>query len=261
MIIKEKHRLSVEKINAPFRGVTSREDFTNANAAIVHDLIYNQRISGYKDGVRGHKQQEEDNFSLIYHGEGYNATSSLPSAGKYIKANENLLISSNLIDTNWTTFNATKTLVGENKIQLSSNGLLDPAYISSQLEVNPGDIIYLRFKLKKILGNADSVYIGVDIINNNDSDLKRFNLTKNNTSQYYDKRLYCRSKETLTIKIYIHKDPEKLEPTTIELEDFSIQYLTETEVSLSGIDKAMKINLNEIEQKLEFLNRYDLEVK
>lgn len=438
MLIDAKHKLSIERYRAPYRGVTSRYDFVNFYLGVAHDLKYGERQLGLDENFKGLKQKEEENFKMLFVGGDNTPTTNLSSAGKYVHIADNVPVNKDLRD--WTkqndiqvsyignpvnifsyklvsktshlikndlrnisyngvwagefykienlieilepnkeytisykfrldddkykgiaynqavhgsihfhsknpsypsvyldddadnnvskaqtwkkgtvvsrkkTFrtpkdllenssqykifvytnrivNESNTLIGLNpgtffdikieestsptewspsiydnpdaakhyssrkQYKLSSPGLKDPLSISIPISVNPGEIIFTRFKIRKIKGRCDAIYIGTDNINGTGEDLKKIDLTNETSSIYVDKRLYCTERQTIDFKIYLHKIPHKLEATEISIEDLDIQYMTETDISTGSIEKNIKPSLENLEEKVSYMKK------
>lgn len=251
MLTNLKHRLSIEKYNAPYRGATSRYDFVNFYLGVTHDLKYIQNQLGFSSNFKGLKQKEKTNFEMLFIGEGSEPTATISSAGKYVHLLDDVEIDKDL--STWNTQNDAVVVKNEKSFNVKSAGLKDPVSISKTITVHPHDIIYIRFKIKKIKGRCDSIYIGTDNINGTGEDLKKINLINESTSIYVDKRLYCTQRETITFKIYLHKIPDTLESTEIKIEDISIRYMSEKDISIGSIEYELKSSLNNMEEKIKYL--------
>ena len=255
MIIDAKHKLSIERYRAPYRGVTSKYDFVNFYLGVTHDLKYGENHIGLDENFRGLIQKESDNFKVIFTGENATPTTSLASAGKYVHIADDILIDKDL--RNWQIQNEGEIKKFSNKesYNFSSKGLKDPVFISKTINLYPGEIAYIRFKIKKIKGNADSIYIGTDNINGTGEDLKKINLKNESSAIFVDKRLYSNERQSVLLKIYLHKIPQKLEPTEITIEDLSIQYMTEKDISVGGIENEIKPSLDNLEEKISYMKK------
>lgn len=247
-----KHRPTTEKIHAPYRGVTSREDFINITMGMSHDLYYVQRIGGEKEGERGQVQNEEDNFDLVLFGEGTKATTNIGTAGHYCSLAGFAGISQNILDSVWTTSNGVVKTSVDDGIQVSSDGNLDPAFISQSVTVKPGDILYIRLKLKKIKGNCDAVKFGVDDINRTGPDLRTV-VFPSSDFVYVDHKIYCTENQKINLRIYPHYQPKNLEATTIQIQEVLIKNLEETSVSLPGLNVGIKSKIDSLEESTTFL--------
>lgn len=248
-----KHRPTTEKLHAPFRGVTSKEDVVNGFMGIVHDLYYVQRKAGLKDDERGLLQQEQDNTNLILFGEG-EATTNLPTAGTYCKVTPAEHISQNLMDNVWTTSSGVVKKTVNSGVQISSDGLLDPAYISQSVSVKTGDCLYIRLKIKKVTGKCDAVKFGSDFINSEGENLKTVAFSSNDFV-YVDHKLYCNQNEVINLRIYPHYQGQTLEPTTIQIDEFQVQYLEETPCSLPGLNQGMRHDLQSVDEVVRFIHK------
>lgn len=251
--LKKQYRPSFERVHAPYRGVSSREDFTNSTQAIKHNLVFTQIKSGAKKEKRGHKQQIEDNFTLLYKGEGEEATASLPTAGTYTKVVGPAQIVDDLTNDVWTPIDRTVKKGVGNKIQISESGVTDPAGVTAQLPLNLTDILYVRFKMRKVEGACDAVYLGTEDLNFEGPSFKHLELT--NEFQWFDARFYSNQSQILDFIIYLHKDPSVLEKTTIEIEDIQFSLLEETECQIKGLSSDLNRNLRDDRQTIDFLRK------
>ena len=251
--IEKKHRPSFEKINAPYRGVSSKDDFVNAVHAITHDLVYTQIKSGGKEGKRGHQQQIDDNFTLLYAGEGERETATLPSAGVYSKIIEPANISQDLSSSVWTFSNGVVKTKSDNKITLNEKGLVSPAYLSGSLPVKLGEIIYIRFKGRVVEGDGKAFYVGVDNLNSEGEFLKHIELTSE--MKWHDLKIYSNQSQLIDLRFYLHKLPEQLAKTTIEIDSLEIMRMEETNCSIAGISDVLNKELSVADNKIEFLKR------
>ena len=241
------YRSSIEKQNAPYRGVSSREDAVNLHLAALHDLVRLEHLSDARPG--GHKKQITENIEAIYAGEG-ELTASIPTAGKVVRIKEAVPGKGNLSE--WTPVNGAsvqKTALGW---QITTTGLLPVAGLQTTVSVNPGDILLIRFKLTKISGVETHAKLGKGIDSGTAEDSLFLDLDAFSTGQYIEKRLYSESREEIELAFYSAYETSAGIPTSCLVEDFSLHYLQETSVSVKGSDVHIKRELADQEQRLAF---------
>lgn len=252
-ILLRKHRSTTEKIHAPYRGVSSREDVANVFAGMTHDLVYIQRKLGEKEGVDGLKQFDKDNLSLLLQGEGKKATTSLETAGTYTNIIDLPNASQKVSDSVWTLVGpVVKSTVGKN-IQLVANGTSNNCYVKQSVPVRAGDIVYLRLKVKKVKGRVDDC--SISFANSKGVLLSRKTISFEDTNFIYvDHKVYCEQNENIEVRIYVYDTPQVLEATTIEIENVKLSKLQETSFSMPGLRKGLLRKINESKETLRFLS-------
>lgn len=248
--MNKKHRNSLERHNAPFRGASSREDTVNFDLAVMHDLVHIEKVSGGNAGYDGHSDYITGNLSALYHGEG-TTRNTIPTAGKIVTV---LGPVEGLQDlTGWTEQNGANVSAAGNGYTVENTGLLVPSGLISLIEVNPGDILQLRFKLTKLTGQGASFAFGAEDLNYDGDALEILDLSAFSSGQYIEKRLHCQSRQELKVVLYPVYQTTSGTAVTVRFDDFSLNLLHETSVGLSGTDSVMKLELEEERQRLCFL--------
>lgn len=244
------YRMSLERHNAPFRGISSKEDSVNFDLALMHDFFHLEKISGGNPLFRGHTQQIKDNLAALYHGE-TNTTASIPTAGKLVTTIGKVPDKQDL--SLWTPTNGTTVVKSNNKFILSSNGLLVESGIVTIVEANPGDVLLLRFKVKKLTGQGTKMAIGAKNFTPDGNELLVLDLSQFTTGQYIEKRLRCTSRKDIELVLYSVYETVSGAAASVSIEDFSLSLLRETNVGIIGTDSTMKIEMEMERRKLSFL--------
>lgn len=244
-----KYRPSVEKRNAPYRGISAEADDVNLFLGALHDLTELQIVSGGKDNRRGHSQQIADNFSLLYHGEGESATANAASAGTIVHQIGPVADRQDLANAFWTTERGASVTTIAGGIELACTGLLDEQGLSTVVHMEAGDIVSIRFKLTAVEAAGAVFAFGARSFNDGRDDLKRIDLNDFNDGQYIEKRLRCRGRQEVEIVLYgaLEANPAA---SACRITDFSLQWLEEIPTGLVGTDKTIKRALAEDRERL-----------
>lgn len=250
MKIENGHRLSVHRFNAPYRGVSSAQDFANQVAAVAHDMTYMSRVSGLV-GQEGHAQQQDESFDALYLGEG-SLTTTMNTVGKYCNIKRKDVLTADLMNASWVAYGgATKQKTGKG-FSLKTNGTGSPAGVKATLQVQAGQVLYIRARVKSV-STKSNIAIGSGRINNGGTDLKKQTLFATDGSLCIDKRLYCRSSELIDVTLDVTRDPSVLTAEEIVVEDFHVHLLNEVEVGVPGIDNVLKPRLERAEDIARFI--------
>jgi len=248
MRLEKKHRHSIEKKNAPYRGVSGKEDFVNGTMEVIHDLVDIANISGEK----GHRKIIQDRMDLLVSGEGGGLESRLYQTGRICRVEESNW-STDL--TTWQRVNNTTVTKNGKTFIVSEGGLLDPAGIRLGIDVQPGDVYMLSMKIRPLTGKVDEIKWGASRINLGNKELETLNLTGKSTGVYVDKRLYCQHREQMEIALYLHDLPTTLAATSVEISDFHIYRVYEEEIRLKGLEMESKVELEEMSQEIKSLKQ------
>ena len=253
MIIKSNLRPTTIRTNSRYRGQTELGKYTNFILESVHDLKLLGSVMDRNEFVEGHKGHTDfinDNL-VAYVGGGTPITANINTATTINHPGKNVLESTNLMDSAWTTYGGCSKTAGLRGTILTTSGLLDPSGIRTQKQVEEGDIIYIRMGVRFISGDHTALTIGSHDINQNESDLERYKLPENGSIIYIDKRLYCKHREPITINIDVHNLPDMLEATSIEVFELSIQYLSENGLVVEPINTVLKSKVNTLESNIK----------
>lgn len=248
MRLEKKHRHSIEKKNAPYRGATGKEDFVNGTMEILHDLLDISNISGEK----GHRKAIQDRMHLLIAGEEGTLSSRFYQTGKICRVEETTW-STDL--TTWQKVNGTTVVKTGDAFTVSEGGLLDPAGLRLGIDVQPGDVYMLSMKIRPISGKVNELSWGASRINLGNKELEKIDLTGKSTGVYLDKRLYCQHREQMEIALYLHDLPTALAATSVEISDFHIYKVYEEEISLKGLEVESKVELEDMSQMIKSLKQ------
>lgn len=252
MLINQKHRLSVPRFNAPYRGTSSREDFTNQVLAAAHDMTYLSKVAGLIGGD-GQAKDQADSFDALYLGEGPGVKASVGAVGEYCRLLPGQLVETDLLDSSWIPYgNVTKQTLGEG-IRLQANGALAPAGVKTTLQVEAGTVVLIRMRVRALSG-GDAFAIGSSRINGGE-DFKSVPLVTEAPGIYVDKRLYCNSRETIELNIELLHDPAVLSGASVVIEDLRVQAMEVVAVNVPGLDNVLKPKLERAEQLASFLRK------
>lgn len=250
MKIENGHRLSVHRFNAPHRGTSSAQDFTNQIAAVAHDMTYMSRVSGLI-GSEGHAQQQQESFNGLYLGEG-SVSSNLNKVGVYCSIKRKDVLPSDLLSSTWMTYGGVTKAQNGRGVSLKANGTSSPAGVKASLQVQAGQIVYIRLKVKSISATSH-IGVGSARINNGGKDMRTETIFATDGSFYVDKRLYCPSSETIDVTLDVIRDPDVLAAEEIVVEDFHVHLLSEIPVGVPGIDNVLKPRLERAEDIARFI--------
>lgn len=248
MRLEKKHRHSIEKKNAPYRGVSGKEDFVNGTMEVLHDLVDIANISGEK----GHRKAIQDRMHLLVAGEAGDLTSRFYQTGKICRVQPTNL---NVDLTTWQKLNGTTVTKTATGFLVSEQGLLDPAGIKLGVDVQPGEIYMVSMKIRPVTGKVNELSWGAGRINLGNKDVEKIDLTGKSTGVYLDKRLYCQHREQMEITLYLHDLPTALAATSVEISDFHIYKVYEEEISLKGLETESKVELEEMSQMIKSLKQ------
>lgn len=253
MIIKNNLRPTTIRTNSRFRGPTELEKYANFVLESIHDLKLLGSAMDRNDFVDGHRGQTDfidDNF-VAYVGGGTPITANINTASTIYSPLGNVFNSVDLMDGNWTTYSGCTRVATATGVKLVGDGLLQPAGIAIQKYVEEGDIIYVRMGVKLISGDGTAFTIGSHDINQGEGDIKKVKLPQNGSIIYVDKRLYCKHREPIAINIDVYNVPDMLQPSTVEVFDVEIKYLSEEKVTVVPTNTIIKSQINELENKIQ----------
>ena len=253
MIIKNNLRPTAIRTNSRFRGPTELNNYSNFILETIHDLKLLGSVMDRNDFVEGHKGHTDfidDNFAAYVSG---NApiVANINTASTLCSPVGTAIPDVNLLQTNWAAYGQCQKTGTKEKPILTSPGLLDPCGVGYQKLVEEGDIIYIRMGVKWLSGNNTAFSLGSQNINRNEGDMTRYEISKNGSTNYIDKRLYCKHREPITINIDVHNLPGALSPASFELSDIQILYLSENRLTVEPIDIVVKSRINNLESNIQ----------
>lgn len=248
MRIEKKFRHSIEKKVAPYRGVSEQTDFVNTTLEILHDMLEIALASGDK----GHAEEIRGRMKVLVAGGEGDFRSNIYQVGRIAKT-EAIEIPSDL--RTWTKSGGVSVVEGMDGYVISEEGLLDPAGITWNIDVEAGDELMMVLHVKGLTGKTDEVMFGATRINMGEESLKKVNATKDSSGVYVDKRLYCQQRETVEIGVFLHRIPETLAAGSIEIMEMSVWKISSTEVSMKGIETESKTEMMHLREHIESMRK------
>ena len=252
---------SLERHNAPYRGVSSRQDYVNFHLAVTHDLLHLYNTSGYNENIKGHKNIVENNLSSIFEGtkEIELATYSAGTIKKVIRQNEKL---SDL--STWTKPSLTYGEVDP----IEEGWLLTPPELEKgffELEhiyhVSAGDKLLIRFKIED--WSPDTTYqfgaLNFDSAGHNFKRLESNEWSDGDEikSSYFEHTLRFNEERDVRLAIQTTNSSNgQLSNKPLKISEFGIYEIEETEVYNRSLEedikprvKSSKLLLKQIEER------------
>lgn len=260
MIIRNELRPTMMRTNSRYRGVTEREKYSNFIGETVHDLRLLGKVMFYDQAAEkeGHEFNILNNFAAYMTGEANEIKCSAPSASLLsgvkgdIKNQAGSKMTELIPTATWTTYGGCTKSTTLEGISLASNGSYGTSGIGAQLEVEEGQIIYIRMAVKNTgTVPVEDFALGSANINQDRSDMTKYKIPQNGSTIYIDKRLYCSYRELITLNIDVQNTPEVLSTPMVEISEVEIRYMTEREVGLLSLDGGIKPRVNVLEDKVE----------
>lgn len=243
------YRSSLERHNAPYRGVSSRQDVINFDLATMHDLFFIQKVGGANPSFLGHKHYIQNNLSALFTGE-TDVKTSMPTAGKIVHSlgpvGEQDL-------SKWTKLQGATIKKDGTHWKASATGNLIKAGFKTIVTVDPGDILQMRFKMEKFNGSEVKIAIGALYYDSDGDNLDIYNLDDFRSFNYVDKRLSFSSRQDVEFVIYITYETKQGFPVDVLISDFSIERLSETDVSIRGAEEDIKPLIETADLTLSFV--------
>lgn len=276
MIQTNEYRTSLERHNAPFRGVSSRSDYVNFQLAVSHDLLHVFNLSGGNVAIDGHKQETAQTLSAVMNGT-EDLTRVRYSAGVIKTIEEEFKELSNL--NNWTVPPLTYGEVSEEYTKEIQSGetisyegtptwrLIPPETdrgffeLEHLLHVKAGDKLLIRFKPKH--WDPSTVYqFGALNFDSNGHNFKKLEVDNYNSytelsNRYFEHILRFDEERDVRLAIQTTNTVDGVlgnEPLT--LEEFGIYSIEETpvytrslETELKPMVEAARVTLKRLEER------------
>lgn len=255
------YRNSLEKHNAPFRGVSSRNDYVNHRMAVTHDLLEIYNVSGGNPLIHGHKQTNEDNLTAIIEGT-KNITTDNYTAGviKNITSERK-----DLVDlSTWRIPPLTYGVI--ERVGARGWKLIPPSVdrgffeLDKTLRVKAGDKLMIRFKPKD--WKAETVYtFGALNFDSSGHNMKPLKVDENNSfnkvkNSYFEHILRFDEEREVRLAIKtVNSDDGTLSNDPLYMEEFGIYHIEETDVYIRSLDGEIKPMVNGSQMLLEKLER------
>lgn len=248
MRIEKKYRHSVEKKNAPYRGVSEQADFVNATLEVLHDMLEIAIASGDK----GHAREIRERMQVLVAGGQGELRASIHQVGR-ICTLEPIEIPQDLNE--WSVVGGATVSETAEGYMISEGGLLDPAGVIWNVDVSPGEELLMFLKVRGISGKVDEVMFGASRINLGNEILKKVNAGIDSSGVYVDNRLYCQERETVEIGVFLHRVPTTLEAGSIEVMEVSLWRVIASDISMQGIETESKTEMMRIRETIESVRK------
>lgn len=256
------YRSSLERHNAPYRGVTSREDDVNFNLAVLHDLTQIQRVSGGHPSFSGHRDQIQDNLSAIYHGEG-TVTASAPTAGMLVTKTKTLPQSD---PSGWSLTGGAVCNQKTGWRTWELKGTTHRSGLSKTVPLEPGDTLVLRAQISALQPiGATRFAWGARDFNGVEESLTFLDTADflvgsgKKAGAYIEKRLRSEGRQEAEIVLYAVHGTEGT--TTLLLTDLSLSLYAENPAGIAPMDPSLKRRLDGTGDQLAFLEDQILKQK
>lgn len=240
----KRHRHTLERRNAPYRGATIQEDFVLPYTRAVRDVT---RLL-YVAGKEGHRGQTDGLLEGLVSGNPSSLRNSLMASGNIVRMRP---AGTNQDLRDWEKVNNATTTTSGRGVLLSEGGLLDPAGVRLRVLCKPGDILWVSFFVKRVSGDARHFKYGAWRINGGQKDLEPLNLQEENDGVWVDKRLYCREREEVELALMLHDEPSELAACSLLIEDFAWGFAEETPVNLDGIEHGIKNEARRASERIQ----------
>jgi len=243
--------------NARYRGVTDLAQYSNFILETVHDMnLLSHLLTGNeKTNTLGHEKEIEDNYISLFNGDVSPASYNSFTASNICKVDRNRPVALPALD-QWEKINGCTVSKSGTAYTLTSNGQLDPCGIRTGLFVMPGDVIYIRLKIKTTTsGGVKGFAFGSQNLNNGAGSLKKMDVSVTNDGFFVDYRLYCMSQETVFLNLYVHNQPSVLKAQSIEIQSMECFYANEVPVGVTPLNGELKRDLNEMRETINFLKK------
>lgn len=259
MIIRDELKPTMMRTNARYRGITEREKYSNFMGEAIHDLRLLGKVmhGDAQTGTYGQEFSIRDNLSSYITGEGPHIKSNIATATALygttgdVKA-EGQKLGDLLPSPSWVPYGGCTKSETEKGTQLASDGAFGISGVGAMLDVEEGQIIYMRMAVRKIGSIAvDHFSLGSDDINQGQGDTTKYKIPENGSTIYIDKRLYCTHREPVTLAINVQYMPDTLQSPVVEISEVEIKYMTENRMSLAALDEEIKPRINLLESKVE----------
>ena len=249
--MSREYRASIERMNAPYRGVSSRQDAVNFELATLHDLFHLRKVSGGMVNHKGHQNYIQNNLGGIFIGE-TDVKTSAHTAGTMLSRLGEVEDSNNL--KGWSAVNGASVIENNFNYLVSTTGLQTQAGFTKTVTVNPGDIIQIRFKVRTIEESGTQMAVGAVNFSSDGDELDVLPLAAFKGGKYVEKRLYCTSRQDIKIVVYPAYETTQGTKVSLFISDFSVDWLSEVSVGVNGLEHTVKPSLEVASQTLNYID-------
>lgn len=248
MRMEKRYRHSVERKNAPYRGVSENGDFVNTSLEVLHDMLELALVSG----DQGHAEELRGRMRVLVAGEDGDIRSNLAQVGRICKTE---VVDVPMDLTTWSRHGGVSVTSTADGYELSEQGLLDPAGITWNVDVEAGDELLVSMKARALSGKTDEVMLGATRINLGQESLEKIDVGGISSGVYVDKRLYCQQRETVELGVFLHRLPDTLAAGSIVIEELTVHRILSGEVTMKGIETESKTEMRDIRETLDSLRK------
>jgi hypothetical protein len=259
MIIRDDLRPTMIRTNSRYRGITEREKYSNYVGETIHDLRLLGKVMFGDELIEayGHEFNIKDNLASYITGEGTHTKSNIASATTLYGTTEHIEVSGGKLadlipSATWVAYGGCTKTQTPTGISLASDGAFGVSGIGTSLNVEEGQIIYIRMAVKNV-GSVpvEHFALGSEDINQGQGDITKYKIPQNGSTIYIDKRLYCTHREPVTLSIDVQNLPDVLSTPHVEISEVEIKYMTENKMTLGSLDGVIKPKINLLESKVE----------
>jgi hypothetical protein len=253
MRINYELRPTMIKSNARFRGPTESEKYFNTIQEALHDITLLGKVMDMDGFIfslsKGQTNFIRDNMAVYFSGDEAEPYSN-ESTATVLYSNEGVAVEdTNLVGSGWTAYGQCIRSEMSGVTHLTSPGNVDPCGVSYELNVQEGQIIYIRAFVRRVNGNADHFTIGSHNINNGVGSVASFEI--NPEGMYVGHFLECQHKEGITINIDVNNGATSSYDGEVAIDDLSITYVEKSELYLKPINSDIKSRINVLDNEIQ----------
>lgn len=256
MELKKNLRPTMVKTNARFRGLTSSLDYVNMVNEAVHDITLLGKTLDETDEVKGQSTFIRNNFNQYVSGVEEEPVSNIPSSSVMYAVKEDVLRSGNPVANLllWEKFGGCTTTEIDNGYRLAADGTMTASGIRIAIDVEPGDLIMMRFAIAKESGfvEANEIRFGSPDVNNI-GNFHEYTLSLANHIGYVDRVIECLYRESIHLEIGLIYDGFVLGGGTADFLYPEIRKVHRREVSLLPMNLGMKDRINNLDIEIKNL--------
>jgi hypothetical protein len=198
---------------------------------------------------RGQSNFIYDNLVAYFSGEDRELHANIHSATVLI-SNEGIAVeNTDLMSSDWTTYGNLTRSSDAGVVTLNSNNNNDPCGVSYSLNVQEGDVIYIRAFAKRTAGIINNFAIGSSNVNQGLGSTSRFVI--DDKGEYVGHFIECQHKETITINIDANNGASTANTGQVAISDLSISYVNRSELYLQPLNTEMKSRVNVLESEIQ----------
>jgi hypothetical protein len=246
-------RPTMIKSNARHRGPTESGKYFNTVHEALHDITLLGKIMDRDDFIfsltNGQTNFIEDNIAVYFSGEDRDIYSNVDTATLLIGDEGIAIEDTDLLSGLWTTYGGCQRTLSAGSIRLSSPGTTDPCGVKYSLDVQEGQIIYIRAFVKVTSGSAHHFAIGSQNVNNGIGSIVRYDVLPDGL--YVGHFIECKQKEGITINIDVNNGAESAFAGEVEISDLSIRYVDRSELYLQPINTDIKAQINVLDSEIQ----------